>query len=68
MKTVVDWFREVEGWRCEKCGSCGGHGLVSSYSWNDFEGAEECKSCCGNGVVWRTPKGRYVAYPGGPFC
>lgn len=67
MKTVVEWFREYEGWRHEKCFACDGHGMVSAYSWNDFEGAKECDSCGGNGSVWRTPKGRYVIYPGGPF-
>lgn len=69
MKTITDWFREQQGWRRERCGCCQGHGIVSSYGWGgDFEGPEECDSCCGNGHIWRTPRGRYVAYPGGPFC
>jgi hypothetical protein len=68
MKTVVEWFREHEGWRRERCGNCGGHGMVSSYGWNDFLGPEECDHCGGTGVQWRTPRGRYVLYPGGPFC
>jgi DnaJ-class molecular chaperone len=71
MKTVLEWFRELQGWRRESCSKCGGHGLVSSYSWNDshdFLGADECVSCGGTGTQWRTPKGRYVLYPGGPFC
>jgi hypothetical protein len=67
MQTVIEWFREVEGWKQESCGVCS-HGMVSSCSWNDFLGPEECRSCGGTGTVWRTPKGRYVQYPGGPFC
>jgi hypothetical protein len=68
MMTVVEWFRELEGWRRERCSSCDGHGVVSSYGWDgDFLGPEECRHCA-NGVYWRTPRGRYVLYPGGPFC
>ena len=29
MKTVTEWFRELEGWRRERCCSCGGHGMTS---------------------------------------
>jgi hypothetical protein len=70
MKTVTEWFRELEGWRRERCCSCGGHGLTSAYSGDgsDFLGAEECRHCAGTGVQWRTPQRRYVRYPGGPFC
>jgi hypothetical protein len=70
MKTVTEWFREHEGWRCERYCSCGGHGLVSDYGWDgrDFYGAKECDRCAGAGVHWRTPQGQYVLYPGGPFC
>jgi hypothetical protein len=32
MQTIVDWFREHEGWRRERCVGCGGHGVVSDYS------------------------------------
>lgn len=42
--------------------------MVSEYSWNDFLGAGECRKCWGTGANWRTPNGRYVVYPGGPFC
>jgi hypothetical protein len=69
MQTIVDWFREHEGWRCERCAGCGGHGLVSDFGCGeDFYGAKECDCCAGTGVQWRTPRGRYVLYPGGPFC
>jgi DnaJ-class molecular chaperone len=67
MQTVTEWFRGVEGWRQERCFSCHGTGMVSSYSWADFEGPAECDMCHGSGAYWRTPKGRYVVYPGGPF-
>jgi hypothetical protein len=68
MKTVTEWFRELEGWR--RCPSCGGHGMVSSYALDDsdFLGPEECRHCAGTGTQWRTPQGRHVLYPGGPFC
>ena len=44
--------------------------MVSDYEWDsrDFYGPEECNRCAGTGVHWRTPQGRYVLYPGGPFC
>ena len=68
MMTITEWFRMVEGWKRERCGMCSGHGMVSSYSPFDFLGPEECRLCGGTGAVWRTPNGRYVLYPGGPFC
>jgi hypothetical protein len=69
MQTIVDWFREHEGWRRERCVGCGGHGVVSDYSCGeDFYGPKECDCCVGTGVQWRTPRGRYVRYPGGPSC
>ena len=44
--------------------------MVSSYTadGSDFLGAEECDRCAGAGTYWHTPQGRYVLYPGGPFC
>ena len=70
MRTVTEWFREREGWRREGCGACGGYAVVSSYTLDgsDFLGPEECDRCAGAGAYWRTPQGRYVLYPGGPFC
>jgi hypothetical protein len=60
MKTVIDWFREHEGWRRERCAGCGGHGVISDYGrGEDFYGAKECSCCAGTGVQWRTPPGRY---------
>ena len=51
MKTVTEWFRELEGWRRERCCSCGGHGMTSAYSGDggDFLGAQECRCCAGTG-------------------
>ncbi len=70
MQTVTDWFRDQQGWKRESCSQCDGHGVTAQYSayYGDFEGAEECPLCHGNGTIWRTPKCRYVLYPGGPFC
>jgi hypothetical protein len=69
MKTVTEWFRELEGWRREWCCSCGGHGLVSAYTADggEFLGAAECKTCDGKGHVFRSPRGALAKYPGGPF-
>ncbi len=56
------------GWTRERCGVCSGHGVVSDYgNGEDFYGPKECDACEGIGQVWKTPKGRYVAYPGGRF-
>jgi DnaJ-class molecular chaperone len=68
MKTVVEWFREQEGWRREHCYACCGTGMTSDYGCGeDFYGPKECTTCNGNGMYWITPKGRHVAWPGGPF-
>jgi len=58
MKTVTEWFRELEGWRREVCCDCGGHGLVSHYTLtgDDFLGAADCDRCAGAGMYWRTPQ------------
>ncbi len=64
--TPVEYW-ESKGWKTESCGRCGGHGVVSIYSDTDFEGPGECYKCSGSGICWRTPKGRYVEYPGGRF-
>lgn len=55
-------------WTEEGCSHCGGHGLVSLYVGNDFDGATECRACGGTGSVWRSPGGARAMYPGGPFC
>lgn len=52
---------EARGWREESCGCCAG------LEWGGEE-PRECKSCNGSGGYWRTPKGHYVQWPGGPFC
>lgn len=69
MKTVTDWYRKQQGWECEPCYACFGTGMVSDYGCGyDFYGPKECGRCLGRGEVWKTPKNRYVLYPGGPFC
>ena len=50
------------------CFKCLGYGQVAAYSLGDFDGARECETCNGSGVVYKTPKGRYVKWIGGPFC
>jgi hypothetical protein len=58
-------------WKQIACPNCGGHGIVSHYSYGpdgvDFDGADECKRCSGSGELWLSPKGRIAQYPGGPF-
>lgn len=68
MKTVTEWFREQQGWKHENCPECHGYGVVSDYHNEDFHGAKDCPKCNGAARYWITPNGRYVAYPGGPFC
>jgi DnaJ-class molecular chaperone len=70
MQTVMEWFREQEGWRHVSCSMCNGTGMQSQYSLDgsDFLDPEECDSCGGQGQLWVTPKGRHVLYPGGPFA
>lgn len=51
------------GWHTEKCCRCTG-GVV----WLGLDGGPgECQYC-NSGIVFVTPKGRHVLYPGGPFC
>ena len=59
----------MTSWKKIQCSSCGGHGLVSSYTLDgsDFLGAEECSDCRGAGVVFVSTKGTIAQYPGGPF-
>ena len=61
----------VTEWKQIACPNCGGHGIVSHYSYGpggvDFEGADECKQCSGSGELWLSPKGMLALYPGGPF-
>ena len=56
-------------WTEVKCWNCGGYGQASSYSLDgsDFLGTDECKTCNGSGRVFRSPKGRFAKWPGGPF-
>lgn len=56
-------------WTQIKCFDCDGHGQVSSYTCDgmDFNGPEECYSCNGSGLIYRSPKGSFAQWPGGPF-
>lgn len=62
--TGEEWYKHWldKGWKHESCGVCSGSGLIGT-----FGGPDECRSCNGAGSVWRTPKGRYVEYPGRRF-
>lgn len=42
------------------CGSCGGFGIVLSYSHHDsqVDSSLTCSSCGGTGTVWRDSHGR----------
>lgn len=59
--------KDKSGWTQIRCDSCGGHGVISVYSQNDFEGPGECRTCGGSGTMFLSPKGRLADYPGGPF-
>lgn len=48
------------GWTEVNCGCCNG------IAWGGEE-PRTCRDCGGNGVLWRSPKGRLALYPGGPF-
>lgn len=54
-------------WKRTRCYNCDGHGIVASYSCNDFEGADECNICAGSGSIAISPKDRLAKWPGGPF-
>ena len=54
-------------WKTDKCGGCGGHGVVSSYSATDFLGPAECRHCGGGGTVFVSENDRLAEYPGGQF-
>lgn len=45
----------------ESCGCCNG------IQWGGWEPIE-CDRCGGNASVFKTHKGRYVKWIGGPFC
>lgn len=54
-------------WRLARCSGCGGHGLVSAYTFDgsDFLGAAECRDCGGSGSVFVSDNDRLAEYPGG---
>jgi len=60
-----------QGWREEKCASCGGRGIGYAHRNGDprmpIVGHEYCKACSGRGSTWTSPGGRRCSYPGGPW-
>lgn len=65
---MTDQEYRCKGWKTETCISCRGTGQVADYgNGEDFYGPKECDFCFGKGSYWVTPKGRHVAWPGGPF-
>lgn len=58
----MDYYKALEdkGWSREPCYDCNG-------GMRGVELPEECSTCNGTGYLWRTPKGRLKAWPGGPF-
>lgn len=53
-------------WRVLPCPTCSGCGIVSQYSYDDFEGPNECRECSGSGRLWIRPSNHCFAWPGGP--
>ncbi len=60
---IADWVKT-------SCSGCGGHGMVSDYTYDgsEFLGAKDCSVCGGNGVLYVSSKDVVAIYPGGPFC
>jgi DnaJ-class molecular chaperone len=57
-----------EDWSKENCYYCNGSGQICDYGFGeDFYDIKECKKCNGTGIIYKTPKGRHVEYPGGRF-
>lgn len=52
-------------WRTIRCSNCGGQGMVCIYSYEDFDGAEDCLQCNGSGQIFIRPSGHLFLYPGG---
>ena len=50
-----------------RCPRCGGHGVVSVYSHDDFEGPGDCPGCKGAGWLCIYESDRVALYPGGPL-
>lgn len=48
------------------CARCGGHGLVSSWSFGVKE-PDECGDCGGSGSNWLYPSGIVARFYSGPF-
>lgn len=58
----------MASWLKDRCGNCGGHGIVSDYGMgDDFYGPKDCDSCDGAGSVWISSGDRVALYPGGPL-
>jgi hypothetical protein len=52
-----------EGWKRLSCERCSGSGHI--FDWTGE--LVTCNVCKGNTVVWKSPKGNFFRYPGGPF-
>lgn len=49
-----------------KCHTCGGHGLVTSWSYGVNE-PDECPTCGGSGSIWQYRSGVIAMYYSGPL-
>ena len=52
--------------RSIRCVRCGGHGLVTVWSFGVQE-PDECADCGGSGTNWRYPRGAIARYYSGPL-
>ena len=48
------------------CARCGGHGLISTWSFGVKE-PDECPDCAGSGRNWQYPGGAIARYYSGPL-
>lgn len=55
----------MRGKQC-RCSRCGGHGLVTVWSFGVKE-PEECEDCGGSGSLWVYPSGLLAKWYGGPL-
>jgi len=51
----------------DKCGNCGGHGIVADYRGDDFYGPKECPHCA-NGTIYISENDRVFLWIGGPLA
>lgn len=58
----------LSAYKLINCPRCNGYGVVSDYSYNDFNGVKECSKCEGSGSFVVYKNDALAHYPGGPFC